>query len=530
NGFSVRNFINTSFGIQLETLEGFDPGSVNEVELIIDHDGFDSSWFKGNVSGIDVPSYPLWNLDGFTTGDWSKLMTYYDGQLVRARLPYNQTTQYYANIYFNMTASNAGFPSIAIENMTSITLDFAWNMTRTDATHELYVRNQTTGDWVLMTTATTRPGYGNDSIVHWDSALQGLTNLSHVIKDDGMNTVEFYIRPIDTSGALVTGNYDFAIDMILLNASYQDTFDNFTVQVYDWANAGFVGNGITIIPSSGSMIQTKLYLSAYFSNFQDLFDEEQKIINISIRANAITPLENTITWKVDRIKVNVTYTDIQRCSWNQTVFNATITGIFGTSQQTLFDSPSNNLTIDHSVLNITTDPGEYLFQLIWNNRSDFAINYSVFKLTPSPLAIVPVSGAYAENVSGDWFLESNNRPYPNDVSKSIVVLVRDLLFGSPVPGVTMTASWTTGPAPGITCKDKYAEHDNDPNFMGQYEIMLNTTGLNVTAGTPYQLVLNASKDNFVSDGILLNIDIIPLPVAILPSSFTPAVYENESAP
>ncbi len=160
--------------------------------------------------------------------------------------------------------------------------------------------------------------------------------------------------------------------------------------------------------------------------------------------------------------------------------------------------------------------------------SDMGINYSTYKLTPLQLAMNPIQGAYIDGMSGEWFLDNNNKPYPNDVSKSIILIIKDTFFGTPVSGATIEIAWMGISGPSITWVDRYYEHGNDPEYLGQYEVHLNTTGLNVTSATSYRMQLNATKAYYLGVETILNLEILPLPLAIIPSSFSPTVFENES--
>ncbi|MFX0101811.1 MAG: hypothetical protein ACFFCS_19760 [Candidatus Hodarchaeota archaeon] len=522
--------LSNSFDIFFDVEEGFLEDNLHELSLTLDHQSSNESWWVANVTNEDpaalMPENPIyWNYNLTALEDVRRKLVNYDFDVVPINFTYNVSENRYADLYFNLSAVVLeNDTSIGPDRITRLIIHMISNFSKYDNNQALFIKNQSSGFFVQLNTTTYLDAFFNDSYLYWDSQLENnITNITNLINPIN-NTVEFFVRTFNTT-YVNTGlpGHLYHFDMGILNWTYSNPLEDFTLKIYNWTSGDYCAQEFTFSPGTGKT-QTILSFNSSTINLQDIYDENTNSIRILIDTNCTVPILNKISWDLDRILGKITFTNYMRCNWTERIFSTSLVEKYSGSLTTLFESPNNNFSSSIPVQDYIQAPGQYFYEILWHNGSDVVVNSTSFNISAFETNITFFQDVYYDNTSSSWRLVKSSRPYVNDTTKSFVVLVRDQVFGNPVTGGMIITNWT-GPAPVVN--DLYALNDNSTIYAGQYEIILDTTGLDETSSNPIEVELNFSKSNYVSSVISLDVDILPLPVNIIPAQFQLQYYENQ---
>ncbi|MHA1369636.1 MAG: hypothetical protein ACTSRA_08000, partial [Promethearchaeota archaeon] len=252
----VDNSINSTFDFYFDMPEGFDENNMKELEIFLDHQCFNESWFLANISGATMPENPSsWNVWNFIPiSRWWFILLGYDIFQLPVNFTFNITENRYSDLYINYSAAifNQSELSIPSENITSLTLDWISNFNYSSVNQTLFIKNQDTGSFAQCNTTQISVGPSNETAIHWRS-VDELSNLSSYILPEN-NTVEFMLRTVNTT--LVNTSQSgqvYWLNVGVLNFTFWNTIQNLTMQFYNWTSGCFTPLNDSVVFYSSEM-------------------------------------------------------------------------------------------------------------------------------------------------------------------------------------------------------------------------------------------------------------------------------------
>src|SRR5271157_784665 len=371
---TFKSYINTSFDLFVNPPQGFLASSIRDMELVLDYASFNKSWWIANFTGGTMPDNPLhWNIDSFTPADWYLLLAY-DTNVMHINFTYNSTYHRYSDFYFNVSATVYNETLLPLNTIKTMQFTLVSSFNYSNDNVALFIKNQALKKFVQLNSTTKRLGYDNESVVTWNNANEvGISNISQYILNDGKNTVQVMFRPTNKTYNInrLAKSHIFEVNVALLNFTYTNAMKNFSLQVYN-QTSGKKLSPIAFSPGVGPS-EARFNLTSLATNIGNLFNSTTNGTRIFINATGIAPFDNTIYFDVDRIMLNITYKGISRQTWNQSVYNAAGGLRIAMSNTTLFNSPSNNMTM-HVPFNAIIDfYNNYTYKVIWSNETDLSM-------------------------------------------------------------------------------------------------------------------------------------------------------------
>jgi len=526
--------VNCSLDLWVDLPDEFRISDIHDLELVLDHQSFDDSWWFGNVTGAAMPGNPSpqWILDpGMTYGEVFEALMETDLNVIHLNFTYDNAPgeKHYADVYFNYSLDMFNQLAVPRDAITSLTFDVVTNFTAATNHQVLFIRNQTspTKEWVQMSNLVKKPAMLWFLHEHWtsdgESAIQNLTQF--ISPTDNM--VEMFIRTYNDTAITVgpSVRHHYFADQALLNFTYSNSFKRFDMTVYNWTGANYSPTILTFYPTSLKSTTVLSLGTAFSNNFNGLIDPATGKVRIRIGAEATTPLVNEVWWDLDRVMLNVTFTSFSRCTWNQSIYTSGNVDLYDMTQETLYDSPNNNFTVDLRLLDATSVSGAYRYRMAWMNLTDIAITYQNFTINPlGTLMSFYSTNVYNDTGTGRWRMASLSAPYVNDTTKSIDILVTDNAYGNPLDGGIITTNWSGA----YDFRDLYEYYGSISTYKGLYRIFINTTGMDPTGSNPIDVCVNFSKAFYFGSSITLLVDIKPLPVSIIPGQLALTVFEDQA--
>ncbi|NMC05171.1 MAG: hypothetical protein GYA24_08170 [Candidatus Lokiarchaeota archaeon] len=397
--------VNSTFDLWVDLPADFRISDVQDMDVIFDHESFESSWWWGNITGAAMPGNPYqWNLTPLPMSSIFEILSEVDLDPIVLNFTYDNAplARHYADVYMNFSLNVFDELAVPRDAITSMTFDVVTNFTATWNHQAIYIRNQTspTKDWILMNNVAKQPEILWFLHERWESEGEiALQDIKQFISTTG-NTVEIRVRTYnDTTVTLgPTVKHHFFVDQATLNFTYANTFKGFDMQVYNWSIAAYESDILHFSATNGKGT-TIVNLGAVFADeFNGLIDPGNGKIRVRIGAEALTPLVNPIWWDVDRIMLNITYTSFTRCTWNQTIFNSAGGVTYKRDQVTLYDSPGNNFTVSIPVMNVLDFYDDYNYTMTWTNGTDimyYQENFTINRYSTTLSLTSGIDGDYA---------------------------------------------------------------------------------------------------------------------------------------
>ncbi|MBN2153089.1 MAG: hypothetical protein JW839_16675 [Candidatus Lokiarchaeota archaeon] len=378
--------VSSEFCLGIDPSEGFASDNIQDIELIFDYESFNESIGIANLTAMNVPDNPAWNVDGVPPKElfWRALLN--DTSYIHVNLTYNGAGAHFSDVYFNFTCRGieAG-AEIGHARVTEIDLWFTMNFSTPVGAQEIYMKNQSSGSFVQLQGVQTILA-GNRPYISWNSSqAPGTANWSQFVKP-GQNVVEVFVRSFNATYVDPTSTQVVGVNMALEDFKYTNTFKNFTFQFFNWTSGEYMNLTHLVVPETGDATLS-IPLNGTVPSLLDIFNGTSNEIRVRFTANSIVPILNTASVWVDRIMVVVVYEGYQRFWWEHDIVDAEGVQTLSVQNQTLFDAPANNFSSSMEVnAFIDLDEG-YQFQAFWNNGTDIAIWTEDFTVNKIPVAL-----------------------------------------------------------------------------------------------------------------------------------------------
>nr|MDO8114110.1 hypothetical protein [Candidatus Sigynarchaeota archaeon] len=365
--------------------EGFRAENINDIEIVLDHEPFSKNFWFANTSGMRMPDNQYWNPSGYLPKDyfWRGLLGLPDS----INFTYDVAGHHYSDLYMNFTTRIRGnmTSEITLDLVETVYFDLKTNFPASNTTHALYIKNQTSGIFAKLNATTCKQTAEGLSRITWDSRNEaGIANLVDFI-NPLRNTIEAFLRVSNTTilPSTAASNHDV---YILSSFDYSNTFQNFTATIYNWTAAAYDGRSIVSSVVQGKQA-TRLDFGAILPSTSDYFNASTNMIRMTTRASAVVPLLSSVTWSIDRALLNVSYIDYVRCTWQQSVYNASGFSVVNQVNTTLFDAPNNNFTTSIGVDRILDFCDDYTYEMFWHNGTDIMECEVPFRINREPASI-----------------------------------------------------------------------------------------------------------------------------------------------
>ena len=444
------------FELSLDELDGLDENNIDNIGISIHDDLFRESLAIANISSIDVPDNPAWNVAAIPANEYFLRCLLFDNYTIDMNIPYNDSEARLSDIYMNFTAR-------VIENATEInrgriseiTLDTYMDYNKSIATQSIFVKNQTNGNFIELNNSIMKDDAGDQIHLYWNSSndaeIQNITQLINPIN----NTVEIFLQTVNSS--YIDAEKTKKLDTALMTFKYSNTFSNFSIKFYNWTANNFTEN-YTLFGRNMSEPDANFQYSGDQDAMLDIFNESSNSVRVSIKASAIIPIYNMIYWDLDRIMLNVSYFGYTRYDWNETVYNGDEIHRFKNSTQTLYESPTDNYTVSIDVNDIIDFYDNYIYEVTWSNGTDIGI----FQL---PFAI------NRKNVIVDVNIENDVSWMQGNTFKTYDIKINYDLNGSALENKTIIAEVTAIFRNGLPATYSYsAVTDNEGKVVFNLDI------------------------------------------------------------
>ena len=525
DNYSISNMFDLYFNLD----EGFSEENLENIELLLDHESMPGgSWWYANLTNASMPANnPTWNSEPVTLSDAFDRLLFYDFSEVSINWTYNISEERFSDFYLNYTLSVFDQYIMNRSDITGIVLEIVVNFSYFNTNFDLLIKNQTSENFIPVNDLKRQKGYVDQTILIWDSKTDtAIENLTDFIIP-GKNEIEFIVRPYNQTYFNYTNQdwVDISADMAAINFTYRNKIENYTLWIYNWTSGNYADMNITF-SGQYDYAQQIISLNSTFASLEDLFDENENRFRIIITGTAEIPMFNQVKWNLNRLLGNLTYIQYSTFSWNESIIKESDQSLVHSEiTETLFDSPTNNFTVFQTLKDKITSPEKYEYILQWTNGTDYGINSKNFTINPFGTDSSFFSGARWNGSLGLWELREDYKPYVND-SKSFIIYVEDTVFNNPVSEGIITTNWTGPNSPTIT--DLYVANGNDDAYAGRYEVNLDTTGMNATYSSPIHLLIEFNKSFYIGSNLTLLVDILPIPVTILPAPQSISLFENRS--
>nr|MDO8112130.1 hypothetical protein [Candidatus Sigynarchaeota archaeon] len=382
SGNYYANFnIEDGFDLSLNLPEGFKEENIHDLELVLNHEGFNGSWWFGNATNSSIPENEAYmNARYNVTEELFSILLFYDFDVVLVNFSYIPAKQRYADMYTNYSCSITGKYDVPREAIQALEFNFASNFSRFDNTQTVYIKNQTSGTFIQLLNVENATAIMNDTALHWDSRKETtIRNITEFISPFD-NVAEFMVRTTNKTFVDYVGkDLDYYIDQAVVNFTYANNISNLTIWMYNWTSDSYTSANFTMFPVAGVM-STRIDLKSQFGDVPGIFNETTGSVRLMVESNAMIPVFNEIWWGVDRMMLNMTFTKFDRCTWNQTVYNQAEVARITSIDNTLFDAPTNNHSISFQVNDVVDYCDNYTYEMLWSNGSDVALAQIPFRI------------------------------------------------------------------------------------------------------------------------------------------------------
>jgi len=393
--------ISSDFSLGIHPTEGFTASNIENIEFVIDYKIFNESMCIANLTSMNVPDNPTWNVDGLGAKDffWRALLN--DTSYVLVNLTYDGDGDHFSDIFFNFTCRviEAG-AEIDRARINELAFWFSMNFSSVITSQEIFMKNQSSGSFVQLQGVQFIQIGNQRPYIFWNSSeAPMILNLTHFIKP-GQNTVELFVRSFNATHVDPTSTQVVGVNMAMNNFKYANTFNNFSLQFFNWS-AGEFSNITSIVNQSIGDSTLTLSLNGTFPSIGDLFNASTNEIQVRFLAKSIVPFVNTASMWIDRIMIVVKYKGYERFWWEHSIVDAKGIRTFAMQNQTLFDAPANNFSSSIDVNAFIDFEKDYWFEAFWNNATDIAIwvkDFTVNKVLVSiHVSSASLDGAILEN-------------------------------------------------------------------------------------------------------------------------------------
>jgi hypothetical protein len=379
--------VSSDFSLEIYPTEGFVADNIENIDLVLNYKPFNESIGIANLTSMNVPENPAWNVEGLLAKDlfWRALLN--DTSYVRVNLTYNGSGTHFSDIYFNFTCRGieAG-AEIDRARIGEIALWFSMNFSTAIASQDVYMKNQSSCSFVQLQGIHSLQIGNQRPYIFWNSSEDpGMTNLTQFVKP-GQNTVEVFVRSFNATYVNPASTQVVGVNMALDEFKYANTFKNFTFQFYNWSAGEFSNVTSVVIPTTGDSTIT-ISLNSTFPLISDFFNASSNEIQARLTAGSLVPILNTASVRIDRIMVIVEYEGYNRFWWEHRIVDARGVQTFLMQNQTVFDAPANNFSSSIDVNAFIDYEEGYRFEAFWNNATDIAIWGDNFTVNKVPVLI-----------------------------------------------------------------------------------------------------------------------------------------------
>ncbi|MHA1999925.1 MAG: hypothetical protein ACTSU9_17575, partial [Promethearchaeota archaeon] len=396
----VNSTIASEFDLYVDTTTGFLEDNIEEIQFIMNHESFNKSWWFAYIDNATMPENPdHWNLDSATLAEVQEKLLDYDFNGVLTNFTYNQSENRYSDIYFNLSARVAYNQTyISREKIEDLFITIVSNFSIHDNIQSLFIKNQSDGTLYELQELKARKGYLNDTILTWSSADETtMRNLTEFINSNN-NTLEFMLRSENSTNVTIDPQgYTIRLDTCALSFNYTNYLENYTVSVYNWTAGAYSSTTLDLSGGIGKLYD-KQNLSTLFPALQSMFNEDNHSVRIKIETRGEIPLINQISWQLNRIMINVSYTYYTSFNWTDSILSSTGSVLYSSSVSTLFDSPLNNHSLHVGINDILTYTDEYIHEIIWSNGTDIMAIQTPFNVSRIETKLELITGDGKESL------------------------------------------------------------------------------------------------------------------------------------
>ncbi|MFX0101812.1 MAG: hypothetical protein ACFFCS_19765 [Candidatus Hodarchaeota archaeon] len=403
SGIIVSDYhLNNTFDLFIEPTIGFRENNLQNIEVVFNHESFNETWWVGNITGMDMPENPSWNISTVKLDNVVFTLLLDDNYTIDVNYTYNDSGNHYSDLFMNYSCvMYDNQTEILREEINTVIFELTTNFTDSENNISIFLKNQSSGKMVKLNATQRSPGSLNGTRLYWDSMNElNMTNITEFISPN-RNTFELMIRVINTTFVDTSNLSDCALDLALLGFTYENTIKNYTLRVYNWTAGNYSSQELNFSGQSGK-VETRINLNETFSDLESIFNNKTKSIRVVLEAVAELPLLNLMYWDLDRIMMNATFTDYQQCVWYDLVTNEVNELVYSNATFTLFDSPTNNFSSSIPVMDFLDFFDGYAYELLWTNGTDIAVNYTNFSVNRIPMTVM-----ITNNPTGAQVIEGN---------------------------------------------------------------------------------------------------------------------------
>ena len=184
SGVFVSDYrINNSFDLFIEPTVGFREENLTNIEVVLDHESFNESFWVGNVTGMDMPDNPYWNISTIRLENVMFTLLLDDDYTIDVNYTYNDSENHYSDLYMNYSCiMYDNQTEISREDIGSAIFELTTNFTDSENNVSIFLRNQTNGKMVELNATERSLGSQNGTHLYWDSYNEvNITNITEFL-------------------------------------------------------------------------------------------------------------------------------------------------------------------------------------------------------------------------------------------------------------------------------------------------------------------------------------------------------------